>query len=103
MRKSMRYSTVALAWNPTRPATGVHANPVPEKLSVMVWRDSSTVCWQLLGNSRPTIGSLAARRKGTPIERTLGQTFCAPKLANSHHRRLGLSLTVLRNHAHAAV
>src|SRR5262249_18317097 len=94
------YSTDASQLNPTRPAIGVQAYPVPPKCTVRVCRSSCTSCRQRVGKKRPIVLPFGSSLSGAPRLVISGQVFWAPKLENSHHRRLGLALTAPLTQGH---
>src|SRR5689334_14314963 len=89
----MRYSTLATTVNAMRPATGVHAKPLPAKESVTVCAESLTVVWQLEGNSRPMAFGSGAMRSAAERCNISGHSRPAPKFEKSHHLSDGLAFT----------
>src|SRR3954453_20361258 len=88
---------VAETAKPTRPATGVHAKPVPENASVTVWGPSLTWVVQRSGKKRPMALPFGASLSGAPRFSISGHMRCAPKFENRNQRSSGLALTEPRN------
>src|ERR1041384_7802049 len=91
---------VAETAKPTRPATGVHAKPVPSNATVTVCAASFTWEVQRSGKKRPMTLPFGASLSAALRLSISGQTRCAPKLENKNHRTSGLALMELRNNPH---